>query len=332
MNILITGAGGFVGNALTKRLLREGHNLIVSLYKKNNASSCRLDNQIYLITQFCNTENLSIKKVTFLLVDLKEEDSINLETFKYHQIDLIIHAAAETNTQKAEQEFLSFGNSEDTHTIKTNVGVTRKLITLANEYAKTENKKVHFIYLSTIEVDNYSNRSHYVISKRKAEIECHGFSQISTSIIRVQRLIGSEQNTGGLSRIREELLTGEKIRLKGTQEITFSSINSLLQIIHQQINMTPPRGFCEKINQTVEYRTTISSVLNAITTILDKQIPLMKRPKGMIFFKNLVPNEESSPANETDRIDSQLHFFVNSRTKNYSEARTIQRAWKKFHT
>ena len=131
MNVLITGGLGFIGSNMANYLLEHYNYKIVVLDKIDVCS---------------NKKNIFLDRVTFVKGDIENHDLINLLLVD-HQIDAIIHFAAETHVDK------SFGNS--LRFTRSNVLGTHTLL----ECARLYNKLKKFIHISTDEV--YGETSHH---------------------------------------------------------------------------------------------------------------------------------------------------------------------------
>ena len=84
MNILVTGGAGFIGRWVVKKLLEDGHKVVVL----DNLSNGRLEN----MQEFQGKENFE-----FLSGDIKNQDTLNI-VFK-RKFDIIYHLAASINVQ-----------------------------------------------------------------------------------------------------------------------------------------------------------------------------------------------------------------------------------------
>ena len=90
MNILVTGAAGFIGSALTLRLMEDGHNVVgidnfndyydVSLKRARVARALALDN------------------FTLYEIDVADKDAVT-KVFKNESIDRVMHLAAQAGVR-----------------------------------------------------------------------------------------------------------------------------------------------------------------------------------------------------------------------------------------
>ncbi|NMM61472.1 SDR family NAD(P)-dependent oxidoreductase [Clostridium sp. P21] len=84
MNMLVTGGAGFIGRWVVKRLLEDGHKIVVL----DNLSNGRIEN----IQEFQENKNFK-----FIKGDIKDQGTLN-EVFK-EKFDIVYHLAASINVQ-----------------------------------------------------------------------------------------------------------------------------------------------------------------------------------------------------------------------------------------
>jgi UDP-glucuronate 4-epimerase len=90
MNILVTGAAGFIGFHLSKRLLAENHH-VIGVDNLNDYYDVRLKNE--RLKQLENND-----KFTFYKVDLADSEGLN-EIFERHPISIVINLAAQAGVR-----------------------------------------------------------------------------------------------------------------------------------------------------------------------------------------------------------------------------------------
>jgi UDP-glucuronate 4-epimerase len=90
MNILVTGAAGFIGFHLSKRLLAENHH-VIGVDNLNDYYDVRLKNE--RIKQLENND-----KFTFYKVDLADSEGLN-SIFERHSIPIVINLAAQAGVR-----------------------------------------------------------------------------------------------------------------------------------------------------------------------------------------------------------------------------------------
>jgi UDP-glucuronate 4-epimerase len=90
MNILVTGAAGFIGFHLSKRLLAENYH-VIGVDNLNDYYDVRLKKErLELLTNH--------KKFTFYKVDLADQESLN-QIFENHSIPIVINLAAQAGVR-----------------------------------------------------------------------------------------------------------------------------------------------------------------------------------------------------------------------------------------
>jgi UDP-glucuronate 4-epimerase len=90
MNILVTGAAGFIGFHLSKRLLAENHH-VIGVDNLNDYYDVRFKNE--RLKQLENND-----KFTFYKVDLADSEGLN-EIFERHPISIVINLAAQAGVR-----------------------------------------------------------------------------------------------------------------------------------------------------------------------------------------------------------------------------------------
>ncbi|GGD10408.1 SDR family NAD(P)-dependent oxidoreductase [Pontibacillus salipaludis] len=126
MNILLTGATGFLGKQLTLRLLDEGHSVYAIARNPRKAGS--------LIQAVPEEVQANLSIIEGDLTQDKAGVSSKDLSFLMNKIDTIYHSAA----------YLSFDDSERDKTFHINVSGTKNMLELAQEI-----NAQHFSYIST---------------------------------------------------------------------------------------------------------------------------------------------------------------------------------------
>ena len=125
MNILITGACGFIGSHVVDKFLEDGHDVFV----------------IDKITYAGNLENLN-KKAELFKIDIGSDEVSDI--LKNNDIDIVVNLAAETHVDNSISNPFPF--------IETNINSTFKLIHNCYLYQKNHNPDLKFVHISTDEV------------------------------------------------------------------------------------------------------------------------------------------------------------------------------------
>jgi len=160
MNILITGASGFIGNALLHRLAKEGHT-VIGLYHSHQPKDEKIKNAQFIKADITNTSFI------------KSFD---------HTIDVIYHCAAYVKDYGPKDLFY-----------KINVEGTKQITKLAK---RCNVKK--FIYISHIPYEKKNTQNYYAHTKSLAEeylLNKHKIESFPVVIIRPGSVFGPGAST-----------------------------------------------------------------------------------------------------------------------------------------
>ncbi len=181
MNILITGAAGFIGYHVAQRLINDGH----QVYGVDNLAN-HYDVELKLLrlrllgigrdAATATTTPVSNGNFRFLRLDLKERQAV-IALCQLEQFDLIIHLAAVTGAAHSKLDPNGFFDD--------NVSATQNVLEAAREAnighvfftssAVVHGARAHAPQSEEDDVD--SPMSIYAGSKRAAEILCYSYSQ-----------------------------------------------------------------------------------------------------------------------------------------------------------
>ena len=226
MRILVTGAAGFIGFALTQRLLQQGHDVIgfdnLNDYYDVDLKNARL--------------NLLKKQQSFQFVrgDLATTNDLK-DLFKNHgPFDIIYHLAAQAGVRYSLKAPLTY--------IESNV---KGLVNLLEEVKNAPPK--NFIFASSSSVygnpQNFPTPTHaptdkpislYAASKKSGEAICHSYAHlypIPTTILRFFTVYGPYGRPDMSPFIfTDKILKGEEIPLygDGSAERSFTYIDDIV--------------------------------------------------------------------------------------------------------
>ena len=158
MNCLITGAAGFIGNALLHRLARDGHHVTALVHEHQPTS---LDSN-----------------VTYTTVDITDPFSVQTVV---QNIDVVFHCAALVK---------DFGSKEDIMNV--NFQGTKHLVKACEGHIQ------RFIYLGHLPYESIKNVGYYNMSKSKAEqylLEKNQREKFPVVIIRPGNVYGPSATT-----------------------------------------------------------------------------------------------------------------------------------------
>lgn len=248
MKILVTGANGFIGTNLTKRLLRDGHNVIG--LDNFSATNPRQDLPIEegSVTDFWTVEGL-VKGV-----------------------DVVFHLAAQT---------MALSTSHQYEDMETNIGGTLNVLLCARKYG------VKVVYTSSSAIyGNGSNPpfketsptqllTPYAASKYAAEGYCQVFSHIvEVAILRLSNVYGPHQSIQNpYCGVIAKLLARAKrdyplpVYGNGNQTRDFTYVDDAIEALV----LASQKGYGEVINIGTGIETTINQLATYIGGTIDYQ-------------------------------------------------------------
>lgn len=185
MNIIVTGAAGFIGYFLTKRLLEEGHHVVgldnINDYYNPDLKFLRLKelginrSHAEIYENICHSE--SYPNFNFFRIDIADSKSLN-NIFKNYQIDKVCHLAAQAGVR--------YSISNPSAYIHSN------LVGFGNILEEVRNARIdHLIYASSSSVYGESKQvpfstnqnvdnpiSLYAATKKSNELMAHSYSHL----------------------------------------------------------------------------------------------------------------------------------------------------------
>ena len=274
--ILVTGAFGFIGKYVIKKLLTQNYNIIILTHTKGND----MQENVQLIEADISDKNM--------VVDVLK---------KIKHCDIFIHLAANLKMNAGDQ------------TISVNCNGTYHLIQLA-----TMLEAEKFIYISSIPVIGSPRiipiteqhpvvpESLYHISKYMGEMMLNalGGKSMKKVILRIPSPIGVGMNpTNFLSVLFDKCLSNQDIELFG-------------QGLRIQ-NYIDVRDVAEAINQVIEYPDSDLFLIAGSKSISNKDLAfLCKRMTNssskIIWGEKSDPDEKKKWIISTDKIFQKLHF------------------------
>ena len=257
-NYLITGVAGFIGAALAKRLIIEGHTVVA------------IDN---LSTGY---ENNIPDGVDFYLGDCG--DAVVYEQIPQTPYDAIYHIAGQSSGE------ISF--DDPIYDIRTNAESTILLLKFA-----LRNKCTRFIYAGTMSVygikpdrpireeENCHPQSFYGVAKLASEHYMRIYQRygIKTTSLRLFNVYGPGQNLanlrqGMISIFLAQMLNNDHIHVKGAPDRfrDFIHIDDVVEAFMRCLDCKESWG--ENINVGTGKKTTVGEVINTLLATMDSEI------------------------------------------------------------
>ena len=286
MKLLVTGATGFIGKSLVKRLSEEKHEVICLVREESNTSSILVN------------ENIVIKKIDFNDIDELKESLADIET--------VIHLAGQMGAYGVPYE--SF--------YQTNCVLTQTLLKAAFE------KKVkHFIYCSTpgvlgfgkrlaSEKEPYAPRNPYektkVIAETLIKEFCRDHPEIHYTIIRPDFVYGP----GDMRRVKMYKNIKHKKFVLTTSGKSYLHPTYIDDVITGFLCcMGNKKSYDDVFNIAAENDVSVKEYLNTIAYYTESKliqinigIPLSRALAGMIdsFFRRFFHKEGFVSKNKID--------------------------------
>jgi len=169
MNVLVTGAAGFIGSHLCEELINCGHS-VIGLDNFDNFYPATFKN--------LNLDNLrENKNFQFHVSDIRDQQAL-VNIFSSTQVDVVIHLAAKAGVRpsiKSISEYYDVNMNGTVILLETmkNAGI-KKMIFASSSSVYGNNEKVPFS--ETDRVDNPI--SPYASTKKSGELLCHVYSHL----------------------------------------------------------------------------------------------------------------------------------------------------------
>ncbi|MBM7704381.1 NAD-dependent epimerase/dehydratase family protein [Metabacillus iocasae] len=269
MNILVTGAAGFIGSHLCERLLKEGHRVVgVDTFIGPTPLSLKRENIKSLLTH----SHFQLIENHLMNLDLQELLS---------KIDVVYHLAAIPGVRA------SWGTDFDPY-VTNNILATQRLL----EACKDTSIK-QLIYASTSsaygEMDGKVSEdktpqplSPYGITKLAGEHLCHVYSKyygVPTTILRFFTVFGPRQRPDmAFHRFIKQILLDEPISVfgDGTQTRDFTYISDCIDGVTAVLNNKKAIG--ETINIGGKERASVLEVIEILEKIAGKKAKIHYSP------------------------------------------------------
>ncbi len=295
MEILITGAAGFIGFHLVSRLLKEGKS-VLGIDNLNPYYDVNLKKERIKILKKLSGENKS--KFKFLKCDLENKTKLE-DIFNKYNPDIVINLAAQAGVRYSLKNPFAYINSN--------------LVGFANIIDISKNNMVkHFIYASsssvyggneTMPFQESHNVDHpislYAATKKSNELLAHSYSHIfnlPTTGLRFFTVYGPWGRPDmALFLFTRAILEGHPIKIYNNGEMArdFTYIDDIIESIYRLIYMIPSRQDCfnkkepDPSESWAPYK--IFNIGNNKSTPLMKYIEILEDILGIQSKKDYMP-------------------------------------------
>jgi len=215
MNVLVTGAAGFIGSHLSEYLLKKGHTVVA------------LDNMNQFYDPDAKRANLlSVEKVAtetgkafvFYAADVRHETQLK-QIFTENKIQAVVHLAAMAGVRPSMQNPLLYEEVNQQGTINVleqgRLAGVKKIVFASSSSVYGANEKTPFSESDPVALPI----SYYAATKRAGELSCHVAHKIygmSVAALRFFTVYGPRQRPDlAIHKFTKALFSGAKIPLYG---------------------------------------------------------------------------------------------------------------------
>ncbi|TVQ79972.1 MAG: NAD-dependent epimerase [Bradymonadales bacterium] len=327
MKVLVTGAAGFIGAALSRSLLKEKAVSVVGLDSLNDYYDPQLkQNRLKLLADH--------PQFTFHKIDICDKASL-LDLFKKEKFHRVIHLAAQAGVR------YSISNPE--------VYAQSNLIGFLNILeACRENKVEHLVYASTSSVYGLNEKlpfhtddsashpvSFYAATKRANELMAHSYSslyKIPTTGLRFFTVYGPWGRPDmAFFKFTRQILAGEPIEVfnEGHHARDFTYIDDIVEGIQRVSLASPPTASKDWSPQDPKCSTSsapyrLYNIGNNQSTELLRAIEVLEKLLGKKAEKKLLPMQPGDVAATHADVKPLIQNF------GYSPSTTIEVGLKNF--
>lgn len=315
MKILVTGAAGFIGFHLVKRLLKEKDIIVVGIDNINDYYSVDLKeerlkecgvipNETEQIQQSKTNSQFFFQKIS--LTDFSELESL----CKEEQFDYIIHTAAQAGVRYS---------IENPHAyIQSNLVGFANILEVCRQY-----KIKHLVYTSSSSVYGSHNAvpyketdntdypiSFYAATKKSNEVMAHSYShlyKLPTTALRLFTAYGPYGRPDMAPMIfTRNILSGKPIKVFNNGEMyrDFTYIDDIVEAIFRIINITP--GENEKHPYYRILNVGNSAPINLMDFIKELEIALDK--KAILDMQPMQPGDVKETYASTEELEKLINF------------------------
>ena len=324
MKILVTGAAGFIGFHLVRRLLEEGHTIIgldsINNYYDVSLKIARLEVLGISRNQIAYNELISSNQGNFKFVQLKLEDALNLNDLLQRQNFVLVY-------QLAAQAGVRYSIKHPQSYINSNIVGFANLIEAAKK-AEVD----HFIYASSSSVYGLNQKtpystedgvdhpvSLYAASKKTNELIAHVYSHLfglPTTGLRFFTVYGPWGRPDmAYFRFTKRLLEGLPIDIYNNGQLArdFTYIDDIVEGMVQVANFPPEQNpewdsvSADPASSSAPYQ--IFNIGNNKPVPLLEFVETIERELGIKGKKNMLPMQEGDVLTTHADIDP-LHILA----------------------
>ena len=289
MSILVTGSSGFIGSALTLRLLNEGY-FVIGVDNHNNYYDISLKEA--RLSRYIKNKNFENN-----LLDIKDTNKLK-KVFIDHDIDIVVNLAAQAGVEYSTKKPLDYVNSNI-------VGFVNIL-----ECCKTFKIK-HLVYASSSSVYGLNNIvpfselhpsdhpvSLYGATKKSNELLAHSYSHVynlPTTGLRFFTVYGPwDRPDMALQKFTKKIINREKIQLynHGNHVRDFTYIDDIIEGVYKIIGNPPSKNTDWQKNPILSSSSApweIYNIGNNKPVKLEKYISTLENELGLIAQKEYLP-------------------------------------------
>lgn len=287
--ILVTGSSGFIGSALTLRLLNEGY-FVIGVDNHNNYYDISLKEA--RLSRYIKNKNFENN-----LLDIKDTNKLK-KVFIDHDIDIVVNLAAQAGVEYSTKKPLDYVNSNI-------VGFVNIL-----ECCKAFKIK-HLVYASSSSVYGLNNIvpfselhpsdhpvSLYGATKKSNELLAHSYSHVynlPTTGLRFFTVYGPwDRPDMALQKFTKKIINREKIQLynHGNHVRDFTYIDDIIEGVYKIIGNPPSKNTDWQKNPILSSSSApweIYNIGNNKPVKLEKYISTLENELGLIAQKEYLP-------------------------------------------
>ena len=328
MSILVTGSAGFIGAAIVKRLLLEGHN-VIGLDNYNNYYDTNLKkDRIKNIRKLKNSKNFNQVKGNITNINLIRK------LFEKYQIEYVVHLAAQAGVRYSMENPLEYVNSNI-------LGFTNLL-----EFSR-KNKVKHFIYASSSSVYGLNTKLPYSISdttdhpvsvyaatKKSNELIAHSYSHlydIAVTGLRFFTVYGPwDRPDMAMQLFSEAIIKNKKINLfnYGNHTRDFTYIDDVVEAVN--VLIFKPSSKNKNWNSKSPKLGSSSAKFKVYNVGSSKRVKLKYLVSLLEKYFNKKAKINLLPLQPGDVIDTYANVLPIKKNYNFSPGTNIERGVEKF--